>query len=210
MGALQLGVLFILLSWVTARTSEKRFDIDMAKRRENAEGTVLEDEGDANSLTINSNIGLIPVSKKLETNEDATPDDEVVFLRMYANPQDSAIDKNKNFPISKRFDPYVKRFDPFSKRFDPFFKRFDYIYKRFDPYSKRFDPLGMEFDLFAPKFDTFQKRFDPYFKRFNPFLKTFNIAKRLGNTDKKRLFYTIGQAKRNIFDPRAYQIGFGR
>ncbi|KAK5970707.1 hypothetical protein GCK32_011302 [Trichostrongylus colubriformis] len=141
-------------------------------------------------------------------------------------------------PYEKRFDPYVKRFDPYwkrldrtygnedeadvrDKRFDPYSKRFD-IYKRFDPYSKRLNALDQT--------ETSSKRFEP-FKRFEPYSKRFDIFKRfdpfpysssLSDYDfypevSKRFdpsyleqYWGRLNAKRNIFDPYAYHVGFGR
>ncbi|CAD6185510.1 unnamed protein product [Caenorhabditis auriculariae] len=175
-----------LADGVDATREQKRFDIDFVKREGgDSEFPDFEDKEDV---------------KRFEP-----------FL------DESSAEKRFD-PFSKRFDPYSKRFDPFSKRFDPYSKRFEPYGKRFDPYSKKFDPyskrfqnlLIKKFDPYAKRFDPFSKRFDPYSKRFDPFFKRFTIAKRYFSADVRQLLYSLDQSKRNIIDPKAFQIGFGR
>ncbi|CAI5456649.1 unnamed protein product [Caenorhabditis angaria] len=124
---------------------------------------------------------------------------------------------------AKRFDPYAKRFDPYTKKFDPLSKKFDPMFnKRFDPYTKKFDPtFDKKFDpMFDKRFDPLSKRFDPFSKRFDPFSSLNPFTKRFEMLEKRqdsgapyvRKFWIhhLDQSKRNIIDPQAFQIGFGR
>lgn len=151
------------------------------------------------------------------------PDNEDLEIGSVDLDSDDDDRRDKRFEIYKKFDPFVKKFDPYQKRFDiykkfdPMDKRFD-VYKRFDPLQKRFDvykrfdPFQKRFDLYK-RFDPFSKRFDPLYKRFDPFFKRFDpyMKKRFDREEAVRsLLRSLGQSKRNIIDPRAFNIGFGR
>ncbi|KAK6034745.1 hypothetical protein COOONC_27755 [Cooperia oncophora] len=143
-------------------------------------------------------------------------------------------------PYEKRFDPLSKRFDPYLKRFDGSYgitDEMDPLDKRFDPYSKRFDVSDL-YDTYSKRFDVYKrfpssKRFEP-FKRFEPYSKRFDIFKRfdpfpyasaLTDIDAYEIYPDVpkryeptyskeywGQlnTKRNIIDPYAFHVGFGR
>ncbi|WKY15748.1 hypothetical protein Q1695_000886 [Nippostrongylus brasiliensis] len=142
-------------------------------------------------------------------------------------------------PYNKRFEPFLHRFIPYEKRFEPFLhssnphqKRFDPLSKRFDPYSKRFNPYDKRFDPFVKRFDSIRgqvdksdirgKRFEIYTKRFEPYaymasslrgrfeLPSDVVAKRYYEPDFLEQYWGQLNAKRNIFDPHAYNVGFGR
>ncbi|WKY15749.1 hypothetical protein Q1695_000887 [Nippostrongylus brasiliensis] len=230
---LQSGLSLMLFTSVLSmelryQPERKRFDIDVEKRLEKSDLEGL--DGILMVKETKEPIATVETTTEMQEQNFTTSD----FIKKRFDP----FEKRLN-PYNKRFEPFLHRFIPYEKRFEPFLhssnphqKRFDPLSKRFDPYSKRFNPYDKRFDPFVKRFDSIRgqvdksdirgKRFEIYTKRFEPYaymasslrgrfeLPSDVVAKRYYEPDFLEQYWGQLNAKRNIFDPHAYNVGFGR